>query len=95
MSDWLIEAARHSITGNLPAEERCLYCDGTGDVIRGDGEWLGQCDCDLPEGLIRKSGVLMFECRSCNKWTEWPANIEDFDINAPENVCGGSPRCCP
>lgn len=25
--------------------ERCSYCDGTGDVHRADGEWLGECDC--------------------------------------------------
>ncbi|KQT52172.1 MULTISPECIES: hypothetical protein [unclassified Aureimonas] len=24
-------------------EERCEYCDGTGDVHRADGEWLGEC----------------------------------------------------
>lgn len=30
--------------------ERCGYCDGTGDVIRADGEWLGPCPegCPLP-----------------------------------------------
>lgn len=29
----------HNITG------RCPHCDGTGDVHRADGEWLGVCDC--------------------------------------------------
>lgn len=24
---------------------RCSSCDGTGDVHRADGEWLGECDC--------------------------------------------------
>lgn len=24
---------------------RCPSCDGTGDVHRADGEWLGECDC--------------------------------------------------
>jgi 20S proteasome alpha/beta subunit len=24
---------------------RCEYCDGTGDVHRADGEWLGSCNC--------------------------------------------------
>lgn len=25
--------------------EVCRHCDGTGDVHRVDGEWLGSCDC--------------------------------------------------
>lgn len=29
-------------TANYP---RCPYCDGTGDVHRISGEWLGSCDC--------------------------------------------------
>ena len=29
---------------------RCEYCDGTGDVHRADGEWLGECkECDAAE----------------------------------------------
>lgn len=24
----------------------CRHCDGTGDVHRADGEWLGTCDCE-------------------------------------------------
>jgi hypothetical protein len=28
-------------------EKRCEYCDGTGDVHRADGEWLGACTCPL------------------------------------------------
>ena len=29
---------------------RCEYCDGTGDVHRADGEWLGGCkECDAAE----------------------------------------------
>ena len=27
------------------ALKACRYCDGTGDVTRADGEWLGTCDC--------------------------------------------------
>lgn len=52
-------------------------------------------DPELPEGLIMLAGKVQFACRVCGEWTEWPANIEDFDIDTPENVCGGSPRCCP
>jgi 16S rRNA G966 N2-methylase RsmD len=31
-----------------PPAERCPYCDGTGDVHRADGEWLGVCTCGKP-----------------------------------------------
>ena len=30
--------------------ERCRYCDGTGDVHRADGEWLGECN-QCPEAI--------------------------------------------
>lgn len=31
------------------AEPRCEYCDGTGDIHRPDGEWLGECkECVKP-----------------------------------------------
>jgi hypothetical protein len=29
-----------------PEEKRCEYCDGTGDVHRADGEYMGKCDCE-------------------------------------------------
>lgn len=28
-----------------PVEQRCTYCDGTGDVHGIDGEWRGSCPC--------------------------------------------------
>jgi hypothetical protein len=28
------------------APDRCPHCDGTGDVHRADGEWLGACGCE-------------------------------------------------
>jgi len=28
-----------------PVEQRCTYCDGTGDVHSIDGEWRGTCPC--------------------------------------------------
>lgn len=49
----------------------------------------------LPDGLIRQEGKVQYRCRVCEAWTEWPAEIEEFDINDPHNVCGGSPRCHP
>ena len=38
------------------AEPRCENCDGTGDVHREDGEWLGECKCQQAEP----------ECVTCN-----------------------------
>jgi hypothetical protein len=49
----------------------------------------------LPDGLRRHDGQLQFQCRVCEHWTEWPDDVADFDPDAPENMCGGSPRCCP
>ena len=51
---------------------------------------------ELPEGLIEDAyGNILFECRSCQKWTKLPCEIEDFEPDAPENMCGGSPWCIP
>ncbi|MBH0112688.1 hypothetical protein I5E68_06955 [Novosphingobium sp. YJ-S2-02] len=51
---------------------------------------------ELPEGLRRdESGAIEFQCRSCGQWAEWPGEPEDFEFDAPENLCGGSPRCLP
>lgn len=49
----------------------------------------------LPDGLFERDGVVMFACRVCGRDSEWPTDIEDFVFDAPQNVCGGSPRCCP
>lgn len=50
---------------------------------------------ELPDGLREENGVIEFECRSCGTWTAWEGEILDFDPDAHENMCGGSPRCCP
>lgn len=99
MTDWLTEAARRPIT------ERCTTCDGTGDVHRIDGEWLGYCFCPagvelegkvLPEGLhYGDDGKVMFFCGGCDQYREWIGEPADFVLGERENVCGGSPRCCP
>jgi len=34
-----------AINNQVVAEPNCEYCDGTGDVHRADGEYLGKCDC--------------------------------------------------
>lgn len=49
----------------------------------------------LPDGLRYHDGEVQFECRSCGKWSEWPSDVADFEPGAYENMCGGSPRCCP
>ncbi len=37
--------------GYVEPVEPCPTCDGTGDVHRADGEWLGVCDCGAPWGV--------------------------------------------
>lgn len=45
--DGLFEIVKHARALIATAEQRCRYCDGTGDVHRADGEWLGECtECD-------------------------------------------------
>lgn len=58
-------------------------------------EWAIDDLLGLPDGLTYQDGQVQFQCRVCEKWTEWPADVEDFDPDAYQNVCGGSPRCCP
>lgn len=50
---------------------------------------------ELPDGLYEIGGVIYYDCLNCEQKTEWPVEVEDFDINDPNNVCGRSPRCCP
>lgn len=49
----------------------------------------------LPVGLWEdKHGVIMAQCRVCERWYEYygdPADGFDQDMS----YCGGSPRCCP
>jgi hypothetical protein len=49
----------------------------------------------LPEGLWEdKRGVIMAQCRVCERWYAYGGDPEDgFDPNM--SYCGGSPRCCP
>lgn len=58
-------------------------------------EWNIDDVLNLPDGLHYHNGEIRFECRVCKAWTEWPTDVNDFDPDAHENVCGGSPRCCP
>jgi hypothetical protein len=54
LSDWKSHVASAwgqasaMVSALIPADtpaEHCTTCDGTGDVVRADGEWLGTCDC--------------------------------------------------
>lgn len=50
----------------------------------------------LPDGLyLALNDRIMFDCESCGERREWFADIEDFELGDPHNLCGGSPRCCP
>ncbi len=50
---------------------------------------------ELPEGLWERGGRLWFECRSCERATEWEGEPDQFEFGHYANVCGGSPRCLP
>lgn len=68
----------------------CPHCGGTNcQRVAPDNE------DDLPDGLIYNDGQIQFECISCGAWTEWCGDVADFEPGAHENMCGGSPRCCP
>ncbi len=58
-------------------------------------EWDIDLVLGLPDGLTYQNGEIQYQCRVCDRWTEWPVEISDFVIDDPHNVCGGSPRCCP
>jgi hypothetical protein len=57
---------------------------------------IAQIEDELPDGLYMLDGNVMATCRRCDRSYEWPAEIERFpgsdDYN---NLCGGSPSCCP
>lgn len=61
-------------------------CDDPCDEV--DGLWR-----DLPDGLWYRDGKLVFECRSCERATEFDCGPNEFDYAMA--YCGGSPRCLP
>lgn len=71
--------------------DRCRYCDGTGDVHRADGEWLGNCDCGSsqpkPEQAVG-DGVVCDACGGCKYITR---------VSGPMTCwkCGGSGTITP
>jgi len=50
---------------------------------------------ELPDGLRERNGVIEFVCNRCGQWTEWPAEIADFEPGARENLCGRNQWCIP
>lgn len=58
-------------------------------------EWDIDSVLGLPDGLYYRNGRRQFQCLSCDKWTDWEGEVADFKIEDPNNLCGGSPRCCP
>lgn len=59
-------------------EQRCTYCDGTGDVHGIDGEWRGSCPCaaapapQAQEPACPECGAsLLYECVACS-YTNYP-----------------------
>jgi hypothetical protein len=35
----------------FPVKRACPHCNGTGDVHRADGEWLGICTCPVGDAI--------------------------------------------
>lgn len=58
-------------------------------------EWDIDALLGLPEGLTYFRGEIRYECLSCGDLAVLPCGVEEFDIDDPNNLCGGSPRCCP
>ena len=42
---WPSRVSNGDTAAPAPVEQRCTYCDGTGDVHSIDGEWRGTCHC--------------------------------------------------
>ncbi|CAE6949883.1 conserved protein of unknown function [Ectopseudomonas oleovorans] len=57
--DGVLAAAR------APEWQRCQTCDGTGDVHRADGEYLGECHCSKAHKAAIEAGDLMAIAEEC------------------------------
>lgn len=78
---------------------RCEYCDGTGDVHRADGEWLGECkECDAAEPAPAQDGreavkqaiaEALGEALDCTRvWSAWSYGTmgpNDFQLVAEDD----------
>lgn len=58
-------------------------------------DWTAEEVLQYPDGLYYLDGRAQFSCRVCERMTDWEGEIAEFEFDAYENVCGGSPRCCP
>lgn len=61
----------------------CEYCNGTGDVHRADGEWLGECDCVKPkQPLAVPSGWKLVPIEPTNEMVEaaWKGLVHTGDM---------------
>lgn len=73
-----------AITVLQSIQGRCEYCDGTGDVHRADGEWMGECtECTQPQSPA-VGRVHILSIRNGNIWhTENYENLKlpkDFEL---------------
>jgi hypothetical protein len=96
---------RHGWTGRGPTLKaaKCPRCATLGcwpadvtvpaPVMRGRPVIYVPPPPELPEGLWERDGVLMCECRVCER--AMPAECEPEDFDQDMAYCGGSPRCCP
>lgn len=92
-----------TLTSFIEAEAR-RYANHYGEATDGRNTFVMFADMvatltaervNLPEGMRRHEGEVQFQCRVCEHWTEWSGDVADYDPDAHENMCGGSPRCCP
>lgn len=65
-----------------------------GEILKDSFQSAGHV-LDLPDGLFMKGGHIHFTCRQCGEAAMWPGEIEQWDQDDVNNLCGGSPRCCP
>ena len=70
-----------------PVEQRCTYCDGTGDVHSIDGEWRGTCHCAAAPALQPAQGV-----GRTNPGDETGGAVERFGL---QTFLGKSPEIIP
>jgi len=71
--------------GEASNSQRCEHCDDTGDIIRLDGEWMGECHCGDGKSDGAQPVQEMYELaerifnadRRVGHWAEWADLAED------------------
>jgi hypothetical protein len=56
---------------------RCSYCDGSGDIHRADGEWMGECPCAKSVPAI-PDGFVLVSVETLNLFPE--INMQNYDV---------------